>query len=497
MKAFIKTKGDNIILAALFILAAVKVILHMVFYEKFAFFGDEYLFIACGRRLSFGYMDHPPIVPLIARILMLLNCPPLFAFRLIPALIGGATLFFVGIFTRIIGGTVRAVCFAALFYLATPVLLRVHTKLSIAVFEQFALILFFCILAVIIKCKKTKMLIGLFLVAACAFLIKYSLVFWLVSFLLCVLLIKDYRFVMKNTYFYLGTVVFFGLIAPNIWWQIRFGFPIFELFKSIKLLTAGALTYLSFIAGQIIYLHPVVFLISLLGFVYFSNPKSRGYCYRIFAYMSLGVFVFLFSQKAKVYYTTALFLPLMAGGSVYLDRLITSKKKTFITYLLLIFLFLTSVPFALPFWSLSDVLARYDKILPFRDMKYDYLNRESWEKLVISVEDVYAQLNPREQKDAYIFCAYATSAAVLQYHLESKIKNSVISSHNDFYRWYNGKCTGKVVIAVGWPYAQLMQIFKEVEIVKQAESRHFNQPSLYLCRDIKYSFNEVFKSLKH
>lgn len=496
MEKIIKSDNRNIF-TALLLLAAVKIGLHMSLYGDFSFFGDEYLFISCGQRLSLGYMDHPPFVSLLARFLELFKGANLFWFRLFPAVVGGVTLFFVGVLTRIFGGSFRAVCFSAFFYLTTPVLLRVHTKLSIAVLEQFALILFFCLLAQIVKQKKMKLFMGLFLVAAFSFWIKYSIIFWLAIFFLCLLFIKDYRFFLKSGYFYYGCGLFVLLVLPNVWWQMSFDFPIFDLFRSIKLLTSESVTYLSFLGGQIVYLHPFVFLISVFGLVYFFRSEEQVFIYRIFAYMSLGVFVFLFLQKAKVYYTTALFLPLIAGGSLYLDKLLIGPRKSFVVYLLCVFLFLTSVPFALPIFPVSASLDKYDKFLPFKDMKYDYLNRQSWEKLVLSVEAVYQSLNLSEQKDAYVFCAYATAAAALEYHLENKIYNPVISSHNDFYFWYDGKCTGNIIIAVGWPYKKLKEIFSEVELVPQAESRHFKQPEIYLCRNSKYSFNEVFKSLKH
>ena len=50
------------------ILAGVALLLHLWANSGYDYFIDELNFIVCGQHLAWGYIDHPPLVPLIARI---------------------------------------------------------------------------------------------------------------------------------------------------------------------------------------------------------------------------------------------------------------------------------------------------------------------------------------------------------------------------------------------------------------------------------------------
>ncbi len=55
-------------LAVLAIPALIKVTLHLLTYKGFGFFSDEFYYIACSKRLAWGYVDHPPLSILLLRL---------------------------------------------------------------------------------------------------------------------------------------------------------------------------------------------------------------------------------------------------------------------------------------------------------------------------------------------------------------------------------------------------------------------------------------------
>ncbi|MGH7416186.1 MAG: hypothetical protein ACREKB_00210 [Candidatus Rokuibacteriota bacterium] len=53
-------------LAAVLLVAAAKLLLHLVTASRYGYFGDELYFLACGEHLDWGYVDQPPLIAAVA-----------------------------------------------------------------------------------------------------------------------------------------------------------------------------------------------------------------------------------------------------------------------------------------------------------------------------------------------------------------------------------------------------------------------------------------------
>src|SRR5437764_7659237 len=67
-------------------LAALKFAVTLALSGRYGYHRDELYYLAAGRHLSFGYVDFPPITPLLARIDTYLFGTSLVDLRLVPAL---------------------------------------------------------------------------------------------------------------------------------------------------------------------------------------------------------------------------------------------------------------------------------------------------------------------------------------------------------------------------------------------------------------------------
>lgn len=61
------------------------------------YFGDEFYYIACGRHLAWGYVDHGPLVAVQARLSEVLFGHSLAGLRLLSSLGGASRVFLTGI----------------------------------------------------------------------------------------------------------------------------------------------------------------------------------------------------------------------------------------------------------------------------------------------------------------------------------------------------------------------------------------------------------------
>ena len=102
---------------AIFLIAAAKFALHMVFNGGYDFFRDELYYIACGEHLDWGYVDMPPLIPLIAKFSRILLGDSLRAVRFVPAVASSLIVIQGAAIARLMGGgafarVITAVCIA-------------------------------------------------------------------------------------------------------------------------------------------------------------------------------------------------------------------------------------------------------------------------------------------------------------------------------------------------------------------------------------------------
>jgi hypothetical protein len=74
--------------------------------SEYGYFRDELYFIVCGQHPDWGYVDQPPLVPLLASLMHALFPNSLTTFRLIPALAHAGTVALTAETARKLGGCV-------------------------------------------------------------------------------------------------------------------------------------------------------------------------------------------------------------------------------------------------------------------------------------------------------------------------------------------------------------------------------------------------------
>ena len=73
-----------------FIVAAAAFAVEMAVSARYGYHRDELYFLAAGQHPAFGYVDQPPLTPLLARLLPCCSPTPLAGLRVLPALALGA-----------------------------------------------------------------------------------------------------------------------------------------------------------------------------------------------------------------------------------------------------------------------------------------------------------------------------------------------------------------------------------------------------------------------
>jgi 4-amino-4-deoxy-L-arabinose transferase-like glycosyltransferase len=137
MNATASRRHSRLTAGLLFGSAAVGIIaLHLATNNTLGFHTDELYYLACGRHPAFGYVDFPPLVPLLARLETgLLGVSP-WTLRLLPSLLGGFLVALSGLYVRRLGGSLLLQGLALLAAIAAPFLLGTNWVFQTVTFDQ-------------------------------------------------------------------------------------------------------------------------------------------------------------------------------------------------------------------------------------------------------------------------------------------------------------------------------------------------------------------------
>src|SRR5512133_1494374 len=103
------------------LLATMSMVLHFLVLKGYGFFRDEFYFVACSKHLAFGFVDQPPLAPLLLAGMRLLFGDSFLGVRLLPILAGGVVVLTAGLIARELGGDFFAQILAGLAVLAGPI----------------------------------------------------------------------------------------------------------------------------------------------------------------------------------------------------------------------------------------------------------------------------------------------------------------------------------------------------------------------------------------
>lgn len=403
---------------------------------------DEYLHLDQANHLALGYLSVPPVTSWISYIIQLLG-NSVFWVRFFPALFGALTILVVwktieelkgNLYARVLGATcVLLSVLLRLNFLFQPNSLDVLCWTAFC----FSLIKYF-------NKENPKWLFTAAIIFTIGFLNKYNIVFLLIG-LIPALLVTDQRkiFRQKNLYFSILLVVL--LISPNLYWQYKNDFPVFQ---HLKELTATQLIHVNrwiFLKEQVFYFVgalPVI--IASLYALLFYEPLKK---YRFFFWtiiFTLATFIYF---RAKGYYAIGIYPIYIALGSVFLgDALLTGWKK----YLRLLILAIPILFYILlfnVFYSIESPKDIFEKrevyqklgLLRWEDGKdhalpQDFADMLGWKELAAKIDTICNKL-PKDTQ-TLIFCDNYGQAGAINYYTKNK-KIRAVSLNADYINWFN------------------------------------------------------------
>src|SRR5580700_6599483 len=201
-------------------IATASFVLHMILNNRYGYFRDEFDYIICGRHPAWGYVDQPPLLPILSRIFLAVFGDSLRSVRLLPALSSAALIMLTGIIACELGGRRFAVALSALTVLIAPIYLSGGSLLTSNCDLEVLLwmgCVYFAILAA--KRKQPRYWLWFGVIAGIGLQEKYSIATLGFGIVVGLLLTGQRRFLL-NKWMWLGGLAALLIFLPNLLWNI-------------------------------------------------------------------------------------------------------------------------------------------------------------------------------------------------------------------------------------------------------------------------------------
>ncbi|MGY1639986.1 glycosyltransferase family 39 protein [Geodermatophilus sp. SYSU D00703] len=441
-------------------LAGAVVLLLLALAGRYGYHRDELYFLRAGREAAFGYVDQPPLTPLLAAAVDALAPGSLVALRVPSALAAGGVVVLTGLLAREFGGGRGAQLLAAAAMAVSAVLLAVGHLLSTSTLDLLAwTALSWLLVRALRDGGRIWLVTGA--VAGLALLNKVQPAFLVAAVLIGVLTVGP-REALRSRWPWLGGALALVVWSPNLVWQAAHGWPQLELAEAIAAGSSGTSEpWYLFLPFQVVLVSPLLVPLWAVGWVRLArDPALRPW--RAFAVAYAVLAVGFLATGGKPYYLGGLYPVLLAAGAGPVvawargsrPRAVAVAGALAASLLVNGFLMLPVVP--------VDRLAA----TPVVDVNYDAGETVGWPAFAATVERARERL-PADEPVAVLTRNYGEAGAVDRYAPELAPAHS---GHNSYWDWGPPPESVTSVVAVGLPEEELRRWFGRVELAGRVDN---------------------------
>ncbi len=279
---------------------------------RYGFSRDELYFIAAGNHLALGYVDQPPITPLLARISTTLFGDTPYGLRVISTIMAMLTVLLVALIARELGAARGPQIFASAATALSSYVLVVSHLLSTSSFDLLMWTLTSWLLLRLLRTGDGRWWIPVGLAVGLTLENKWLIV-GLLAALAVGLLTVGPRAVLRTWWLAAGIGAAVLILVPNLIWQVHNGFPQLTVASQISQ-ADGTTNRVTFIPMQLVYLSPVLVPVWLAGLVRLWRAAQLRWA-RSFVIAYPVLCVALIILGGKPYYAVPPLLMFLAAGA--------------------------------------------------------------------------------------------------------------------------------------------------------------------------------------
>lgn len=465
-------------------LGAVCLVVHLLANPHYGLFRDELYFIVCGLRPAFGYVDQPPLIPLIAAASFKLFGTALTPLRLVPALAATAAVMLAAELARRLGGGRFAQTLAGLCVLLAPTLMTFGVLLTTHCLQPPTWLACAWILTRRIESGDDRWWLALGAVAGVS-LESYDLIALFLIGLAVGVIATPLRRSLAHPWIYAGAGLALALAAPDVVWQAQHNWPFLQvvsgnLRKNLAQAPLAALLQQAFFVGS--FTAPVW----LAGLWRLGARPPRPEL-RALAIACIVVIVIVVWTGGRAYYAAPAYPIPFAAGAVAWESWLRRPAAQWVAATLVASFGIRAAPTALPILPPATLVAYMQathysakenqfQISDVGDLPPIFADMFGWPELAAAVSAVYRGLPPEERAQAVFFANNYGEAAALELYGPALGGPPTISGNTSYYLWGPRGASGEVLIALGRGAPDFPDVYDDIRAAGRTDNP-FAKPS--------------------
>ncbi len=429
----------------LYLLALVKIIIpYLLQSSVYQPQRDEFLYLAEGHHLAFGFMEVPPMLSIFAWLTNFFG-GGMFWIKLWPSLFGAATFIVAGKIIQSLGGKSFAIfllflsfifgAYLRLFFLFQPNPPEVFFDTMIA----FSFIRF-------IQTGKNKWFYFFGVSVGLGMMGKYSVAFFMASVLVS-LLFTSHRKIFLNKHFWYASLIGSLIFLPTILWEFNHHLPVIHHMQQLKDQQLKYVSPSGFLIDQFMMNFACAFIwFAGLLFVSFNRAAKK---YRFIALGYVFFILLLLALHGKNYYALGVYPTLFALGAYWLEQLTRLRFRVW-RYIISAFVIILGVliwPIQLPVFAPEKLASYYEKMntkntgaLKWEDLQnhplpQDFADMLGWDEMAQKMSKAYETLDSTEKKHTILFCDNYGEAGAVCFYAEKYHLPQAYSDNASFLYW--------------------------------------------------------------
>jgi Dolichyl-phosphate-mannose-protein mannosyltransferase len=499
---------------AVWAVAALKLLAHLLTTGRFGYeyFVDELYFNACAKHLAWGYIDMPPFHAAVTAAVKAALGDSLLAIRLLPALAGAALVLLAGLLARDLGGGKWAQLLAAICVAVAPIFFVMHSFSSMNAWEPLLWTGCAILLVRLLDGADPRLWLAFGLLVGVGLENKHTMGLFGAGAVVGLAATSAGRALFRSRWIWIGAAAAFFLFLPNLVWNLREGFPFFELQEAIREDRRNVeLSPVAFLGQQVLMLLPVSAPVWLSGLGWLLLDRA-GKRYRALGILYLVVLGSLLALDGRVYYLAPAYPMLFASGGVAAERLLSAHRLRWAKPAYAALLVGTGVLFApmtLPCLP-PELYVRYSRALGIQPPRIEthrmgplpqlLADRFGWRDMAEKVGALHRALPPTERAKAGVFGQnYGQAGAIDMYGPRLGLPPAM-SGHLAYHGWGPPEPAPEVFIVLDDDRPRLEELFEKVEYGAWFEhpySMPYQHFDIWVCRGLKVPLAKLWPRLRN